>query len=74
MANNRARDLTKAQFDAACARRGFTWDGGIFMYYHVGHEVYVSILNAGTNRRDQLAYLIREASKAARRYGAEVQQ
>jgi len=63
------RDLTKAQFDAACARRGFTWDGGIFMYYHVGHNTYVSILNAGDNRRAQLAYLIREAAKAAKKAG-----
>ena len=61
------RDLTKAQFDAACARHGFTWDGGIFMYYDVGHNVHVSILNAGTNRRAQLAYLIRESEKAANR-------
>jgi hypothetical protein len=58
------RDLTKAQFDAACARRGFK---KAFMgYYEVGHGLSVYARNAGTRRRDQPAYLIREAAKAAK--------
>lgn len=60
-----SRDLTKAQFDAACERRGFKRTG--FMgYYEIGYNTSVSVLNAGRRRRDQLAYLIREAGKAER--------
>jgi hypothetical protein len=62
------RDLTKAQFDAACARHGFRHE---FMgYYNVGHGLSVYARNAGDNRRAQLAYLIREAQKAERKADA----
>jgi len=58
------RDLTKAQFDAALSRRGFKRE---FMgYVNVGHGVSVYARNAGDRRRDQLAYLIHEAERAAR--------
>ena len=58
------RDLTKAQFDAACERRGFKRE---FMgYYNVGNGVTVYARNAGERRRHQLVYLIREAARAAR--------
>lgn len=58
------RDLTKAQFDAACKRHGFKRE---FMgYYSVGNGVSVYARNAGERRRDQLAYLIREAARAAK--------
>lgn len=58
------RDLTKAQFDAACERRGFKRE---FMgYYNVGHGLSVYARNAGDNRRAQLAYLIREAQRQQR--------
>lgn len=59
------RDLTKAQFDAACKRRGFTATG-FLGYYDIGYGTSVSVHNAGTNRRARLAYLIREAAKAER--------
>jgi hypothetical protein len=60
------RDLTKRQFDAACARRGFKASG--FMgYYEIGHGTSVSVLNAGDNRRARLAYLIRECAKVEKR-------
>jgi hypothetical protein len=63
MTTRTTRDLTKAQFDIACTRRGFKRE---FMgYVNVGHGVSVYVRNAGERRRDQLAYLIREAEKAA---------
>jgi hypothetical protein len=56
------RDLTQKQFDAKCERRGFR---RAFMgYYEVGHGLSVYARNAGERRRDQLAYLIREAERA----------
>lgn len=59
-----ARDLTKAQFDAACERRGFKRE---FMgYFNVGYGLSVYARNAGDRRREQLAYLIRESEKAAK--------
>lgn len=60
-----ARDMTKAQFDAATKRHGFRHDG--FMgYYQLpleGQTVMVSVLNAGSNRRARLAYLLSELKK-----------
>jgi len=57
-----ARDMSKAQFDAAIKRHGFTPEG--FMgYYELGVEgqrAMVSVLNAGQNRRARLAYLLRK--------------
>ena len=54
------RDLTKAQFDAACERHGFV--ERINGMYDVGHGVHV--IPVGNSRRKQLAYLIREAQRA----------
>jgi hypothetical protein len=34
-------------------------------YYEVGNGLEVSVLNAGTSRRDQLAYLIRKSKEEA---------
>lgn len=57
------RDISKAQFDAACKRHGFKSE---FMgYYSVGNGVSVYARNAGERRREQLAYLIHESVKAA---------
>ena len=57
------RDLSKKQFDAACARHDFTAQ---FMgYYDVGNGWHVNKFNAGDRRRDQLAYLIRKSGDAA---------
>lgn len=58
------RDMTKAQFKAACERYGFKKSLGGFMgYYDIGNGVSASILNAGPTRREQLAYLIKESEK-----------
>lgn len=54
-----ARDMTKAQFQAALKRGRFKAEG--FMgYYRLpipGLHTCVSIFNAGERRRDQIAYL-----------------
>jgi hypothetical protein len=61
------RDLTRAQFWAACERAGFTRTEVSFMgYYRLAppfQNTSVSILNAGDRRRDQLAYLHAEQAK-----------
>jgi hypothetical protein len=54
--------MTKAQFDAAIKRYGFE-PTGFLGYYRLPapfSHVSVSVLNAGHNRRAQLAYLLRE--------------
>jgi len=59
-----SNDMTKKQFDAACDRYGFKTRH--FMgYYEVGHGRECSVLNAGSRRRNQLAYLILQSEKAA---------
>ena len=65
----RTRDLTKAQFDAACQRNGFRAVGWLG-YYDLGLSVQVhcSILNAGSRRRDQIAYLISERGRWIERH------
>lgn len=57
------RDMTQAQFDAAIERNGIKreWLG----YYAVNTRLRVYAANAGTNRRAQLAYLIREQAADA---------
>jgi hypothetical protein len=57
-----ARDMTKAQFEAACKRRGFGAEG-FLGYYLLPCGVGVSVLNAGPTYRAQLAYLIAEQAK-----------
>lgn len=65
------RDISKAQFDAACNRRGFV---KTFMgYYEVGYGLAVYARNAGDNRRAQLAYLIRMAQHAEDERRAELE-
>ena len=61
-----SRDITRKQFDAACARYGFIRQMGMG-YYDVGNGVWVSAWNAGDRLRDRLAYLIRESEKVAAR-------
>lgn len=58
------RDISIKNFHAACKRHGFK-PQHILGYYDIGQGACVSILNAGSRRRDQLAYLIREAKKVA---------
>lgn len=59
------RDITKRQFAEALRRHGMHWEG--FMGYVnlglPGRHTCVSVLNAGPNRRAQLAYLLREREK-----------
>lgn len=64
------RDMTQKQFDEACKRYGFESTGGFMGYYKLAppcDNVHVSILNAGSNRRAQLAYLIKEQAKSEKR-------
>jgi len=64
------RDLTQAQFIAACRRYGF--EPQLFGYYKLGETpVCVHAPNAGPRRRDQLAYLLAEYEKAQEREEAE---
>ncbi len=65
---SRPRDMTKAQFDAACERAGFR-PRGYMGYYRLpipGRHTCVSIWNAGDRRRDQLSYLHHETKKHLR--------
>jgi hypothetical protein len=60
------RDMTKAQFQAACKKHGFVKEP--FMgYYRLPSGTSVSIWNAGPSRREQLAYLIQQNEKINRR-------
>lgn len=59
------RDMTEAQFRAACKRHGFKPQGFLGYYNLPGTSTQVSVLNAGSNRRNQLAYLISEQTKLA---------
>ena len=54
----RPRDMTEAQFDAACERAGFEPQGYLGYYrLPVPGRRSVSVYNAGRRRRDRLAYL-----------------
>ncbi len=57
------RDMSKKQFDQAMRRLGFRI--GTFGYVRVAIVPHVccSILNGGSTRRGQLAYLLRERNK-----------
>ena len=64
------KDMSKAQFTAACKRYGFK-PTGILGYFDVGiaeHNLHVCAENAGARYRDQLAYLIRERDKWETRF------
>ena len=66
----RARDMTQAQFDKACKKHGFK-SQGVMGYYSLGPTVpngSASVFNAGSRRRDQLAYLIQSRDKFLKRY------
>ena len=59
------RDITKRQFDAALKRYGMK-PAGFMGYVEIditGHRIGVCKLNAGYNRRAQLAYLIKQRDK-----------
>lgn len=61
------RDISTAQFKAACERRGFVRQG--MGYYSMPDvPVQVNVYNAGKRRRDWLAYLIAEHAKALVKY------
>jgi hypothetical protein len=66
-----SRDLTRAQFRAACERAGFVPE--MLGYYRLpipDQHIAVNILNAGDRRRDRLAYLHAETERIARREAA----
>lgn len=58
------RDMTKAQFDRECADREFKPQGFLGYYQLPDGCGSVSVHNAGTRRRSQLAYLIQMHRKA----------
>ena len=65
------RDMTKAQFRAACERAGFVSE--MLGYYRLpipGLNIAVNVLNAGDRRRDRLAYLHAETERISKREGA----
>lgn len=71
-----SRDMTEAEFKAACKRRGFAASEIPLGYFRLAPPVSntsVSILNAGTSRRRQLAYLIHEQAAAEKRLEHEQQ-
>lgn len=63
------RDMTRAQFRAACERAGFKGPGllGYCRLVPPYDNTHVSILNAGERRRDQLAYLHAQQAKQERK-------
>lgn len=63
------RDMTKGQFRKECERYGFKPTGFLGYYRLPDVAVEVSVLNAGSRRRSQLAYLIREHEKALKKDG-----
>lgn len=66
VSRSKKRDLTEAQFRAACEREGFRPQPfmGYFDLGIPGHKYHSSVWNAGPRRRDMLAYL-RSARKTA---------
>lgn len=67
---SRTRDMSAKQFAEACERRGFK-PAGFMGYYDIGNGRHVSVLNAGHNRRNQLAYLIQNKRLADDEAAAE---
>lgn len=63
------RDMTQAQFDWECDKRNFRPQGFLGFYSLPDVSLCVSIENAGSRRRSQLAYLIDEHRKACDREG-----
>jgi hypothetical protein len=57
--NKHTPDMSKREFESALKRRGFKYTG-FLGYVDVGDGLHVCPRNAGTNRRAQLAYLIRK--------------
>ena len=63
------RDMTQKQFETALKKNGISPRG--FLGYHtVCKGVSVCALNAGSRRRDQLAYLLREQQRIEDKYHA----
>ena len=61
-----SRDITESQFDAKCRKLGFVPQGFRGYYRLASADVLVSINNAGSRRRTQLAYLIAQDAKCAK--------
>jgi hypothetical protein len=55
------RDMTRKQFESACARRGFKRE--CLGYFRITENVCVYARNGGDKRRDQLAYMIQQEKK-----------
>jgi hypothetical protein len=71
MAAQLKRDLSSAQFWAACNREGFKPQGFMGYFSLPGTAACVSICNAGRRRRDQLNYLRRELQAMLRKDAAD---
>ena len=59
------KDMTLREFNAACARRGYT-ASGVLGYYNVTKDTSVSVFNVGpaASWRQKLAYLIHQEKLA----------
>ncbi len=60
-----AKDFSKAYFQKRCEHYGFKPEG-IMGYYELPSGVCASVLNVGTRRRTQLAYLLKVEDKHAK--------
>jgi hypothetical protein len=60
------RDLTKSQMEYRLRKLGFTPEG-FFGYWKGPSGTSISAWNAGSRRRDQLRYLVREDKKCVER-------
>lgn len=60
------RDLSKAQFEHRARKAGFT-PQGFLGYWKSANGISISVLNAGTRRRNWLPYLIRENNQLLQR-------
>lgn len=67
------RDLSQQQFEDRATKLGFQ-KGGFMGYWRMASDpaLHVSAWNAGSRRRAQLRYLIREDKKAAARKASSV--
>ncbi len=66
------RDLTAAQFKYRAEKLGFRSDGFLGYWKLSDGRTSVSVLNAGSRRRDQLRYLIAQDNKNNAREAARM--
>ena len=59
------KDISAKRFNTLCQENGFIPED-FWGYYKIGNGVSVSVLNAGSRRRDQFAYLLEMKRKHSR--------